>query len=54
MGIIETELTPKGLTLIMENRAGGNRMADLVFIGAILVFFLASNWLIKACERLKR
>jgi hypothetical protein len=29
-------------------------MTDLVFIGLILVFFLASIWLIKACERLKR
>ena len=29
-------------------------MADLVFIGAVIIFFLASYWLIGACERLRR
>jgi len=38
----------------MKDSGGGSQMEDLVLIGAILVFFLASNWLIKACERLKR
>ncbi len=27
---------------------------DLIFIGLVLVFFLASYWFIGACERLRR
>ena len=29
-------------------------MADLIFIGVILVFFFASHKFIQACERLRR
>jgi hypothetical protein len=29
-------------------------MADLFFICGILIFFLASYWFIRACERLRR
>lgn len=29
-------------------------MGDLIFIGLVLAFFLASYWLIDACERLRR
>jgi hypothetical protein len=29
-------------------------MGDLIFIGLVLAFFLASYWLIAACERLRR
>ena len=29
-------------------------MADLIFVGMVLAFFLASYWLIWACERLRR
>jgi hypothetical protein len=29
-------------------------MEDLVFIGAVLLFFLGSYWFIGACERLRR
>ena len=29
-------------------------MADLIFVGTVLAFFLASYWLIWACERLRR
>ena len=29
-------------------------MGDLIFVGMVLAFFLASYWLIWACERLRR
>jgi len=29
-------------------------MTDLFFIALILIFFLASRWLIRSCERLRR
>jgi hypothetical protein len=33
---------------------GEGQMADLVFIGVILFFFLVSYVFIEACERLRR
>jgi hypothetical protein len=29
-------------------------MGDLIFVGTVLVFFLVSDWFIRACERLRR